>query len=452
METKQKSWLDYFLPTNSTLSLDDIKRLRVFISICFITSVFMTITTLLRLHSNISYGETNYIGPLIILCTFVCPFLVKFTKKATYVIYAAFLISMSAVTHRCFYDSYLYSAAILWVLPLPSLALIILERNKSIPITILAFCTIGTIGVFHAKNLGFSARDPQLLATYFFVMSFITISSYLFEREKKKSYEAYLNLQKANHKKERFTMLGEMVSGLAHEINNPLTIIMASSNLINKELKHCLYDERMTDKLKTLNHKIESHSTRINNLIVSLREYSKNENEINKDILNLNDFIESLACERQEQLQKYQISFRIKTCPEEIWIYGNEAILRQAFQNLIANSIDAVHLLSDKWIELEMNLKNEHLEFSITDSGLGIPEIYHEKLMSAFFTTKDIGKGMGIGLLLSARYFEFHQAELAYNKNSNNTQFTIKMKTKIHNSHFASDRIREYAQHFKKSA
>ena len=72
--------------------------------------------------------------------------------------------------------------------------------------------------------------------------------------------------------------------------------------------------------------------------------------------------------------------------------------------------------------------------------------------MSAFFTTKDIGKGMGIGLLLSARYFEFHQAELSYNQHSENTQFKIKMKTQMHNSHFASDRIKEYAQIFKKSA
>ncbi len=95
MEAKQKSWLDYFLPANTTLSLDDIKRLRVFISICFITSLFMSITTLLRLYNNISYGKTNYIGPLIILSTFICPFLIKYTKKATLIIYAAFLISMS---------------------------------------------------------------------------------------------------------------------------------------------------------------------------------------------------------------------------------------------------------------------------------------------------------------------------------------------------------------------
>lgn len=452
MEAKQKSWLDYFLPANTTLSLDDIKRLRVFISICFITSLFMSITTLLRLYSNISYGKTNYIGPLIILSTFICPFLIKYTKKATLIIYAAFLISMSAVIHRCFYDSFLYSAAILWVLPLPSLALVILERNKSIPITVLAFFTVALIGFLHAKTIGFLPRDPQLFATYFFVMSFITITSYLFEREKSNSYEAYLNLQKENHKKERFTMLGEMVSGLAHEINNPLTIIMASSNLINKELKNTHQNERTSEKLKTLNHKIESHSSRINNLIVSLREYSKNENEINKDILNLNDFIKSLAKDRAEQFLKYQIEFRIKTSAEEIWINANEAILRQAFQNLIANSFDAVHLLPERWIEIEMNLKKEYLEFTITDSGNGIAEEYHEKLMSAFFTTKDIGKGMGIGLLLSARYFEFHQAELSYNKFAHNTQFKIKMKAKIQSSHFASDRIREYAQYFKKIA
>lgn len=452
MEAKQKSWLDYFLPTNTTLSLDDIKRLRVFISICFITSLFMFITTLLRLYNNISYGKTNYIGPLIILSTFICPFLIKYTKKATLVIYCAFLISMTAVIHRCFYDSFLYSAAILWILPLPSLALIILERNKSIPITVLAFLTVGLVGFLHAKNLGFLPRDPQLFATYFFVMSFITITSYLFEREKSNSYDAYLNLQKENHKKERFTMLGEMVSGLAHEINNPLTIIMASSNLINKELKQNIHDVRIVEKLKNLNHKIDSHSTRINNLIVSLREYSKNEDQIKKDVLNLNDFITTLAKEREEQLQKCKIEIRIKTCPEEVWINANEAILRQAFQNLISNSIDAVHLLPNKWIELEMNLKKEHLEFSITDSGNGIPKEHHDKLMSAFFTTKDIGKGMGIGLLLSARYFEFHQAELSYNQHSENTQFKIKMKTQMHNSHFASDRIKEYAQIFKKSA
>lgn len=433
-------WIDYFIPDNIKEDIEEVKRLRLFIYICAMTVIFMTISTLLRIYGNLQYGSSNYIGPAIIILFSALPFIIKYSKNIIIPVYTGFAFAFFAIIHRSFYDEFLYSTAILWLMSIPALGMTILERKKSLPILICTFFTLTAVGVLHYKEIGFAAKDPQLFATYLFVMFFIALTSHLFNREKEIVHEKYLELQLHGHKKERLSMLGEMVAGLAHEINNPLTIIVASSNLIEKELMlHPSVNEGTTDKTKRLNQKISFHAARINRLIASLREYSKSEEEINKDYFSLSDLLTTLSKGREEQFLKLGIDFRVKNSPEEIMSYANYLMLKHAILNLVENSIDAVIQYKERWIEIELKTNRKRTEIIITDSGPGIPKEYQDKIMNAFFTTKEVGKGVGIGLLLSSRYLELNQGTLHINKESKYTQFVITLPYVNNKPNFAEE-------------
>lgn len=446
------SWIDYFIPEKLKEDIEEVKRLRLFIYICAMTVIFVSVSTILRLYGGVEYGASNYIGPSVIFLYATLPFIIKYTKNVTIPIYLGFAFAFFAIIHRSFYDEFLYSTAILWLMSIPALAMTILERKKSLPVMIFTFLTLTTVGILHYKEIGFAPKDPQLFATYLFVMFFIALTSHLFNREKEIVHDKYLELQLHSHKKERLSMLGEMVAGLAHEINNPLTIIVASSNLIEKELM--LHpsgtNDATSDKTKRLNQKISFHAARINRLIASLREYSKNEDEIKKEFFSLSDLIATLSKGREEQFLKLGIDFRIKNSPEEIMTFANNLMLRHAILNLIENSIDAVTLYKERWIEIELKSNHKQVEIIVTDSGPGIPKEYQDKIMNAFFTTKEVGKGVGIGLLLSSRYLELNQGTLHINKEAKNTQFVITLPYVANKPNFAEENAELF--HHKKVA
>ncbi len=438
--------IDYFIPTDLKLSIEERKKLRVFLSICFLAAGSLAISFTLRYIKNIHYGHSNLVGPVLVGAFLAVPFLVKYTKKVTPYVYSIFTLSIAGILLRCIYDEYLYSTALLWLMPVPSVALTIFDRKKSLPIAAASFAAVGFVAYKHNQEFGFAAKDPNLLASYIFVMTFITIISYIFDREKENAHKAILDYQNEHAKKQRINMLGEMVSGLAHEINNPLTIVIASSTILDKEIQNLSKDnkDKSLDKIKNLNTKVIQHSARINRLISSLREYSKNDDEIKKELINLNDFLVIQARAKDDLLKKHGIELRLKLSDEELWTEANESLLRQAIHNLIDNSIDAITPFLVKWIELELKVDHKKVIINITDSGFGIPLEHQDKLMSAFFTTKEIGKGIGIGLLLSARYLELNKGKLQYNKDSKHTQFTIEFDYQKIQKEFAREKIKEF--------
>lgn len=83
--------------------------------------------------------------------------------------------------------------------------------------------------------------------------------------------------------------------------------------------------------------------------------------------------------------------------------------------------------LPEKWIDITVSLKENKVEIFVTDSGSGIPEHVAKKLMQPFFTTKEIGKGSGLGLSTSAGILKSHHGSINYDPQSKNTRFIIQL-------------------------
>src|SRR5690606_32314664 len=98
--------------------------------------------------------------------------------------------------------------------------------------------------------------------------------------------------------------------------------------------------------------------------------------------------------------------------------------------NLIQNSADAIAKLEEKWIKLVATSDKYFLTISVEDSGPGIPPELRERILEPFFTTKEVGKGTGLGLPISAGMIKDHGGELTIDSRSSHTKFVIRIPLK----------------------
>jgi signal transduction histidine kinase len=128
-----------------------------------------------------------------------------------------------------------------------------------------------------------------------------------------------------------------------------------------------------------------------------------------------------------EKFKNNGVQLEYEPNPELPPINARKVQLSQVILNLISNSYDAICGLNEKWIKITSELLDDKIIIYITDSGKGISEEVQEKIFQPFFTTKEIGKGTGIGLSVSQGIVEEHSGELYYNNLSENTQFVIEL-------------------------
>lgn len=221
----------------------------------------------------------------------------------------------------------------------------------------------------------------------------------------------------------KMATLGEVAVGIAHEINNPLTIIVSRLGNLEKNLtkKNMLLPE-IADSINKVNQTVE----RIVKIINGLRHFAYNGEE-NKSPVVLTRIISDSLELCQERLKKNEIELKIKNSKFDVEISACDTQMIQVLLNLIINSLDAIKNLSEKWIEIEYKIEAETLNVIVRDSGKGLAADVAAKIMNPFYTTKERGQGTGLGLSLSKSIIENHEGRLFYNSKSANTEFVIEL-------------------------
>lgn len=226
----------------------------------------------------------------------------------------------------------------------------------------------------------------------------------------------------------RLSLLGEMAGGIAHEINNPLSIILGYTSRLQKFTNEERWDQKIF--LDTFD-KIVNSLNRISKIIQSLKIVSR---DGEKDDFTITSFkkvlIESLALiEERIRINLIQLDFDRE---KDFLFFGSEVQMSQVIFNLLSNSFDAIKPLPDKWLKIEFAEDENFNIVYFIDSGKGIPKDLIEKIFNPFFTTKEVGKGTGLGLSLSKSIIEKHEGLFDINQTHPNTCFVIKLK-KINN-------------------
>lgn len=220
----------------------------------------------------------------------------------------------------------------------------------------------------------------------------------------------------------KFSALGEMAGGIAHEINNPLTIIMSISEVTQIKLnKGNLSQEDMRASLL----KIDKTLNRINKTVKGLKNFSRNGANV-MEAADVGKIITETIelCEHKAKLLGVTLSV---DCPENISINCQPTQISQIIMNLVGNSMDAVEKQEERWVQIKVSADNSIVTIRVSDSGPGIPLEYKEKLMRLFFTTKPVGKGTGLGLGISKNLAEAHGGKLSYDSKAKETCFVLEL-------------------------
>ena len=231
--------------------------------------------------------------------------------------------------------------------------------------------------------------------------------------------ETTLNLQRQKLiTSAKMSTLGEMASGIAHEINNPLTIIAGTCLLLKRDLGN--------NKIVNEIEKIESTVHRISKIIKGLQSFSRNgEKDIFEQtpISRLISEALDLSCKRFEN-HKIKVDVNFNNL-EDVHLEVRPTQIIQVLLNLLGNAFDAIENSSEKWVEISVQKYNSRIIISVTDSGSGISDEVAVKIMNPFFTTKEVGKGTGLGLSISKGIMEDNGGKLSYDNSAKNTRFVI---------------------------
>lgn len=249
---------------------------------------------------------------------------------------------------------------------------------------------------------------------------------------------------------EKMSSLGQMVAGIAHEINNPISFIQGNIKPLNEYFQDLLsllqtyraeypqptetileaeedldIDFVIEDTANTLN-SMKLGTQRVRDIVVSLRNYSRLDEAAIKEV-DIHEGIESTLL---------ILNHRLKQGVEVIKNYGDvpkircsPAQLNQVYTNIIVNAVDAMFEAdcSPKQLMLSTRfISSESVQVSIRDNGVGIPENIKKKIFDPFFTTKAVGKGTGLGLGICYKIIKQHRGDLEVNSEvGKGTEFLI---------------------------
>ena len=221
---------------------------------------------------------------------------------------------------------------------------------------------------------------------------------------------------------EKMASLGQLVAGVAHEINTPLASINSNNSIIAKLIQKLPADNNtVTETLKEINNIDKEAIKRISKIVVSLKQFVRLD-EAELQLANINRELDlTLDLIRHETKNKVEI---IKNYGEikEINCYPN--MLNQVFINLLVNACHSIGTSGQITITTESDNKN--LKIKIKDNGCGINETDKEKIFQAGYTTKSAGVGTGLGLAISKKIIEKHNGTITFNSEpQKGTEFII---------------------------
>ena len=212
----------------------------------------------------------------------------------------------------------------------------------------------------------------------------------------------------------KLATVGELTTGIAHELNNPLNNIglfignaidhvelgSADREAVLEELRHALQEVR-----------------RATAIITHLRTFGRAA-PVSREPVRVNGVVRRSFSLLYEQLRLRQIEVRLDLCPEDPVVVGNAIQLEQVIINLLTNARDALAEAPQRLIHVESAVRDGTVEVLVRDTGPGIAEGLEQRIFDPFFTTKEVGAGTGLGLSIAYGILKDHGGTISVVKGS----------------------------------
>jgi PAS domain S-box-containing protein len=192
---------------------------------------------------------------------------------------------------------------------------------------------------------------------------------------------------------EKLTSLGTLCTGVAHEINNPLGIILGFTEILLDRLPEGTKENEI---LKT----IERHGLNCKRIVEQLKGFARQPSQ-QEAFSDLNHNLQNVLLLLQNTLLTKEIKFELNLASDLPAVKGNAGELQQVFHNLITNAVAAMPEGGTLTVASRLNPDENVMEAIIADTGTGIPKEYVDRIFDPFFTTKKAGEGTGLGLFVS---------------------------------------------------
>ncbi len=241
--------------------------------------------------------------------------------------------------------------------------------------------------------------------------------------ERLKDQQIILSQQEELSRYARFSALGEIAAGISHEINTPLNVITANTDI----LKHCVQLNRVTDErvLESADD-IEKMAKGISSIVQGLKSVAGiDPGTFERASMQklINDAVKICSF----RLQRSEVELQMDLPPGDIMVSCYPIQIMQVIINLVNNALEAIAGTEAPWVNVKLTETPEYVRVTVKDSGKGIDASLTEKIMTPFFSTKKNQNGTGMGLSLSRSIARRHNGELYLDAASTNTSFCLEI-------------------------
>lgn len=223
------------------------------------------------------------------------------------------------------------------------------------------------------------------------------------------SNEKLSSMRQALKQSEKLAHMGQLSAGIAHELNNPLGVVIMYSNIL---LEECKPDDPLREDLKL----VVEQAGRCKKIVAGLLNFAR-KNQVNHQLVNLNELI-THSLESLIVPATITITVTDKTTNPDAMLDSEQ--MMQVITNLVKNAIDAMPSGGDIRILLEDTLSD--VSITISDTGTGIRDENKSKIFEPFFTTKGLGHGTGLGLATAYGIVKMHKGQITVESNTDTSR------------------------------
>ncbi|MCP4629124.1 MAG: response regulator [bacterium] len=271
----------------------------------------------------------------------------------------------------------------------------------------------------------------------------------LLEARQRRDNQAFKESQQQLQQAQKMETLGTLVAGVAHEINNPLNLIMYNIPLLKKvwvdflpiliEQKKCRPEQKfggfaydfLEDNLVQLVADMELAAHRVAKTVSDLKNFSRQSNVAEKAPMQINQAVNNAMRLAKTTLKKFSVHISLKLEEDLPRIEGNLQSIEQIILNIIINAVQAIdHRRGKIEIKTGLQAKDGRVYINIKDNGKGISSTLTDKIFLPFVTDKQNEGGTGLGLSVTYSLVKAHQGEIDFETRADQgTSFTVFLPT-----------------------
>jgi C4-dicarboxylate-specific signal transduction histidine kinase len=243
--------------------------------------------------------------------------------------------------------------------------------------------------------------------------------------ERQRAERALAESRLASITSAKMAALGEMSANVAHEVNNPLAAI-----LLRAQRLELLAEKDRLDVPAVLRatHEIGVTVDRIKRIVDALRFFARQADDDPARPEPLQAIVADTVELCSARFRQREIELAVDPIDSNLWIDCRGAQISQVLLNLLSNAYDAVERAPVRRVRISVETSDADVRIAVTDSGPGVPAEIEDRILEPFFTTKEIGRGTGLGLSVSKGIAEAHGGSLVHDRSLPETRFVLTVR------------------------